>query len=281
MNKLTNNIPNKIKQPSKCCIYCGKSYIKSINLNKHLICCELFYLGKKKNNNKKQEEEQIVLPSQEKLFEMLVIMSNKYSKLEEKVEELTKQIATTTKKKNINIFEWLKTNKKPNCDFECFINKIHIDEDDVKLLFNNSFQDVFKEVFSRKIDNLTDIIDTTHTIDTIDIPIFACIQKQNTIYICEYRNNESKEKDIIWVELSKEKLVKMLNKIYMKIFTAFYEWKKRNSKEINSDINLTNICDKTLVKLTSVDLKNEILIGKLKKNIYTKIKIDTKIQDLE
>ena len=27
MNRLAPNIPNKIKQPAKCCIYCGKSYI--------------------------------------------------------------------------------------------------------------------------------------------------------------------------------------------------------------------------------------------------------------
>ena len=41
MNKLANEIPNRIKQPSQCCINCGKSYIKRVNLDKHLVICEI------------------------------------------------------------------------------------------------------------------------------------------------------------------------------------------------------------------------------------------------
>ena len=51
MNKLASNIPNKIKQPSLCCVYCGKSYIKRINLDKHLVICELLQKTKTKTRN--------------------------------------------------------------------------------------------------------------------------------------------------------------------------------------------------------------------------------------
>ena len=49
MNRLTNNIPNKIKQPAQCCVNCGKSYMKRDNLDKHLVICDLLQRSKKKN----------------------------------------------------------------------------------------------------------------------------------------------------------------------------------------------------------------------------------------
>jgi len=60
MNKLAPNIPNKIKQPAKCCVYCGKSYVKKTNLDKHIIICEL--LNKSKSSVIIEEEDDI--PSQ-------------------------------------------------------------------------------------------------------------------------------------------------------------------------------------------------------------------------
>ena len=51
MNKLANDIPNRIKQPAQCCVHCGKSYIKRENLNKHLVICELLQISKKKTKN--------------------------------------------------------------------------------------------------------------------------------------------------------------------------------------------------------------------------------------
>ena len=44
------NINNKIKQTALCCIYCGKSYKTRINLDKHLILCEIYHKSKTKTN---------------------------------------------------------------------------------------------------------------------------------------------------------------------------------------------------------------------------------------
>ena len=43
-----NTYSNKIKQPSQCCIHCGKSYKKRTNLDKHIVICELLQISKKK-----------------------------------------------------------------------------------------------------------------------------------------------------------------------------------------------------------------------------------------
>ena len=89
MIQLNYNIKNKIKQPAKCCSYCGKSYIKQNNLNKHTGICELIYNAKRKSYDINEEDE---LPSQQQLFSLLKELTYKYNKLEEKVKELTKNI---------------------------------------------------------------------------------------------------------------------------------------------------------------------------------------------
>ena len=62
------------------------------------------------------------------------------------------------------------------------------------------------EVFSRNIYNFNET----------ENPIFAFIQKQNIFYIYTTVDDTN-----MWVELSKERYVKFLNKVHMKIFKAF------------------------------------------------------------
>ena len=107
------NISNKIKQPALCCIHCGKSYIKRVNLDKHSVICELL------NNSKKSKlviEEDDPLPSQRKMFQMLIELGMKFNKLEENMEEINKWVVK--KKKKINVLEWLNANMTPNIVFD-------------------------------------------------------------------------------------------------------------------------------------------------------------------
>ena len=73
MSQFSNNIPNRIKQPALCCIHCGKSYKKRTNMERHTVVCELLQLSKKKTSSTKEEDEELVtLPSQQKMFQMLI-----------------------------------------------------------------------------------------------------------------------------------------------------------------------------------------------------------------
>ena len=73
MNRLAPNIPNKIKQPAQCCIYCGKSYTKITSLNKHTVICDLLQKGKKRSSSSSLRiEDEEPLPSQRKMFDMLI-----------------------------------------------------------------------------------------------------------------------------------------------------------------------------------------------------------------
>jgi len=254
MNKLTNNIPNKIKQPAQCCVHCGKSYKKKLNLEKHLVICEL--LQKSKQKSKIIIEDDEPMPSQRRMFEMLIELGQKYSRLEEKIEEINKWVVK--KKKKINVLEWLNSNVKPNINFDNIIDKIIINEYDVKNILQNSFYDVLNEIFSRTIYNFNEV----------ENPIFAFVQKQNVFYIYDTNN--------IWIELSRERLIKFLNKVHMKIFKEFNDWKKKNSDEIKSDIKLPTICDKTLVKIMSIEFNQESILTKVRSNMFSRMKTDMK-----
>ena len=254
MNNFTNSILNKIKQPAQCCTYCGKSYKKKSNLDKHFIVCELLQVGKKRNSNLvKNSDEDEPIPSQQKMFQMLVELGQKYNKLEEKVEEMNKWIVK--KKKKINGLEWLNTNIKPTINFDSIIDTIIINEDDIKFLFESSFNDLLNEVFSR-------------TIYSEDFPIFAFVQKPNLFYI--YHSETG------WIELSRERLIKFLDKVHMKIFKEFYEWKQAKKSIIQCDTYLANNCDKTLIKISGLDFKQEQILSKIRNMMYSKMKTDLK-----
>jgi hypothetical protein len=100
------------------CHFCGSQYKTRTNLEKHVILCELKHKANhSKSKNKcrvrlKEEEEEEELPSQRKLYQMVLLLNEKYNRLEEKVEEMNKWIVK--KKKKINVIEWLNNNIKTN-----------------------------------------------------------------------------------------------------------------------------------------------------------------------
>ena len=254
----TSHIPNKIKQPSECCNYCGKIYRKKNNLNKHILVCELIDRNKKNAKGKtlllEETDFEEELPSQQKMFKILLELAEKYNKLELKMAEMDKFIVK--KKNKINVIEWLNTNIVPNIIFDKLDESIKIIEDDVTFLLNNSFYDTLNEVFSRSIYcNDSNILD----------PIIAFTQKSNIFYVYDTVN--------LWQELTKERLIKFLNKIHIKIYKNFYDWKKGQN---NMDDRFSTICDKTTVNLMNVDFKKDNILSKVRGSMYNKMKRDMK-----
>ena len=266
MNKLTPNSPNKIKQPALCCVQCGKSYIKRANLDKHLVICELLQISKNRTKNSTNSvinslynDEDEPIPTQRKMFQMLIELGERYNKLEDKVEEMNKWVVK--KKKKINILEWLNANIQPNIVFENIIDKIEVNEEDIKSLLENTYYDVMNCIFSRNIYNF----------DENETPIFAFVQKQNVFYIYDNVNNSR-----VWVELTKERLIKFLNKVHMKVMKGFCDWKTSKKNDIKTDDRLTNLCDKAFVKLMSVEFKQESIYLKARNAMYSRMKTDMK-----
>jgi hypothetical protein len=250
MNNMSNGLNNK-KQSINCCRYCGKSYIKKTNLDRHIILCELL------NNNTKTIIDEEDVPSQRKMYQMILELGKKLNGLDEKVDELNKWVIK--KKKNINVVEWLNNNIKPNIHFDLLSEKIIINKDDIQYLFQNSFADTLNNIFSRNIYNISET----------EYPIFAFVQKSSTFYIYE---NET----IGWIEVPKETLVKFLNRVHIKLYRVYLEWKKENRNKIDADEKLSLLCDKTTCKMMDVDFRQESILSKIRSNMYSRMKTDMK-----
>jgi hypothetical protein len=252
-----NNIPNRIKQPANCCIYCGKTYKLRSNLQKHTLLCEILHQPKRKKIIIEDEADEI--PSQKKLYHILLELCCKYNNLEQKVDEMNKYVIK--KKKQINVLEWLNNNITPSILFEKLHEQIYIVDEDIDSILTNSFYDTLNAIFSRTIYNVT----------VNQYPIFAFVQKVNTFYIYD-RSDKDK---IEWHELTREKLIKFLNKIHLKLSKCFHDWKVLELKKNKSD-KFAIICDKTLIKLMEINFRHDYTLTKTKSLLYSKMKTDIK-----
>lgn len=248
---------NNTKQRAQCCLYCGKGYKTRTNLEKHVNLCELIHKGTKTRVTIEDDED---LPSQRKMFQMLLELGQKYNKLEEKVDEINKWVVK--KKKKINVLEWLNSNIIPDLVFENLSEKIIITENDIEFLLENSFFETLNQVFSKTIYNVSET----------ENPMFAFVQKANIFYVFDKTDSDKG----VWMELSKEKLLRLLLNIQMKISKSFCEWKKQRVDKIRDDDNFAILCDKTLIKIMGNEFKQDSTFGKMKTIMYNKMKTDMK-----
>lgn len=284
------DIPNRIKQSSQCCIYCGKPYKTRIKLDKHMTFCELIY---KTTKNRKEfiiEDDETEIPSQKKLYKAILALTRRFINLEEKVDEMNQFIVK--RKKRINIIDWLNTNIIPDIMFTQLIDKIIVNEKDIDYLFKNTVQDTYNQIFDRTLYMLKNSEKST--------PLFSFIHKTNVLYIYDLcqeeqlqntnesnnesnnENNDNKNEDkkeqfvAKWHELTRDKLITFLYNVHNKISRQLYYWKQQRNYEIKRDDKLATEYDKTILKLMLTDFKKESIFLKFKHCIYQHMKIDMK-----
>ena len=250
-----------------CCTWCGKGYKTKVNLEKHTILCELIYKSSKKHVTNKNsldlndyDEIGDDLPSPKKMYQMLLELGYKYSKLEEKMNEVNKFVVK--KKQKINVIEWLNSNVTPSLVFDKLIDKIIIIDSDIEFLLENNFLDTMNVILSRFLCLENDLE-----------PLFAFVQKVNIFYaFVKTSDKETSE----WIELPKDKLCLFLMRVQMKISKAFHEWKKIRADKIRDEESFAILCDKTLIKIMGNEFKSDATFNKMRAIIYNKMKTDMK-----
>ena len=250
-----------------CCTWCGKGYKTKINLEKHVILCELIHKSSKKqvsnkNSSDLNDYDEIGddLPSPKKMYQMLLELGYKYSKLEEKMNEVNKFVVK--KKQKINVIEWLNSNVTPSLVFDKLIDKIIVIDSDIEFLLENPFLDTMNMILSRFLYLENDLE-----------PLFAFVQKVNIFYA--FVQSSDKE-TCIWVELPKDNLCLFLMRVQMKISKAFHEWKKLRVDKIRDEDSFAILCDKTLIKIMGNEFKSDATFNKMRGIIYNKMKTDMK-----
>lgn len=245
------NNSNRIKMSAQCCKFCGKSYKKRENLDKHIVLCDLLDKSKKKNID---EDDDFVVPNTKHMFQLLLELGKKYNNLEEKMLDMTKWVSK--KKKKINVIEWLNTNLEHEFVFDNLVSNIIVTTEHAMVILDKSFYDVLQDIFSSTLFLME------------NKPIFAFAQKANVFYI--YQNEG-------WIIASREKLMWFFNKIHMKLVDVFYSWKKLKILELgcNKD-KFETACDKAIVKLMSIDFRVENIFSKTRAVLFHGLKTDMK-----
>ena len=257
---------NRIKQSVLCCIYCGKSYKTKLVLDKHLVLCEVTHKSKTQTN----DDDEIVLPSQKQLYQIILELTLKCNRLESKVADLSKYISRKIDK--VNIIDYLNgvNNNivlKPSTLFDNITETINIEQSDIEYLFHNSFKDTFNIIISKTIYNKSKENQET-------IPIAAFTEKAGTIYIytTQSKDSDKNTSHSSWIVAPKEKIIRFLNIIQLKMSKALSEWRKQNIQLLNESDSKSILYDKTFSKLIGVDFKKDEIYDKFYNSIYHKIK---------
>lgn len=265
MSVLNTNLLLMTDKPTKhnySCYCCGKTYKKRETLDKHTVLCEIIDKAKKKKSTTIENEE--IIPSQKQMYNILVELTLKYRMLEEKMEEAQKWIDKA--KKKINIEEWLNKNVKPPVTFnDLSENKVIVTEENIEFLFKNNFIDTFFEVLIKNMDLLK--------INDENSPIQSFSQKANKIYVYDVSNiNDINGTSILFEELSREKLVKFGKQIHFKIVKELTEWKNKRGISVDECEKTSQMYNNALMKLMTVDFKQETVVGKIRTGLYNKFK---------
>ena len=62
----------------------------------------------------------------------------------------------------------------------------------------------------------------------------------------------------------------------MKICRIFSQYKKNNRDKICHDESFSLLCDKTSVKIMNVDFRQDSILGKIRANMFSRMKTDMK-----
>lgn len=251
------------------CQYCSKEYTRKSAHKRHIILCEIIHdkqLNSKaslKREEKCEEEETTSIPTLTTLYNIVQELALENKKMREEISELHKHVTKGMKK--VNVLEWLNTDpqqQRPTKTFKEFMKTIKVTQNAVHILMNDTATQTLIHIVQENFQSVK------------EIPIRAFSQKNNTMYIY----NNTPHPTTKWNKLQPEEFILMLKHIHSKILSQLCEWYNKNKTEILKGEKLSDIYDKTLHKLMSVDFESSpTLVSKIRTHLYNLIKLDTTI----
>lgn len=242
-----NNIPNRIKQPSVCCIYCGKYYQKKSNLQKHVLLCEIYHQGIRGNSVDTSELIEEMSDSR-KLYSILQQLVLKCNSMEKQIQEL-KQKERNMERKAYHETETLNSDT-PSFEFMDIPSKINIQDSDIDNMVRNelSFYSLIESVFHR------DLYSVSY------VP-FKLIRKKMVVF--DFIDKE--ENKGIFVDPSYEKMLYLSNQLHDKVCRSLFKWRAKWQGRMDIDSALQDKYDNATLKIMKIDRKKPEVHNKIKK----------------
>ena len=246
------------------CAYCNKKYIRKSAYANHLIKCKYSTKHYKSNN---EPLETLTLESLSRdvniqnLFTMVIMLHNKYEKLETDYNELKKYV--TFVKNKINILDYLNQNFKQDYLNSCsninnFIANLVIGQEQLEKIFKYDYVDGIFNIICEYIDRLNGT--------GLLIPIKCFNNKENVLYIFDGQ---------LWTIMDNTYLRAFIKSFDKKILTLFVEWKKCAEKSIDPEI-FGEIYIQNMKKVIAGNYEKKNPLAMINNKLYKHLKIDLK-----
>jgi len=257
------------------CKNCDKKYYRQTAYDKHIIWCGVEPLLDNINNinnindindiELKNELGEIKksLPSQKNnrvlkslpLEEIVLELVRSNIKLKKDIDELKRWVQT--KKRKINILEWINEKMQsnptqiPEKNYKEYISDIVITRKDLEIVFKSDLINGIQEILEK------------HFSSSEILPFKSFDQKDNTIYV--YTENSK------WELLLTEDFNKRIFQISKQLLTEFQKWKEENEYQLYTD-NFSTICIQNMKKVIGGDVSLDKQQSKIHRNLYKYLK---------
>jgi len=259
---------SKLKNEKKfICAYCNKIYIRNASYNNHLVKCKLCRFASDCGNSESANSSAISIDMLKKdinihnLFAMVIMLYNKYEKLENEYTELKKYVNVT--KNKINILDYLNENFKHDymnmsnggTNITKFMDEIVIGEDQLQKIFKYDY-----------VDGIFNIICDYINVKGSLVPIKCFNTKENVLYIFDGE---------LWLIMDDNYLRKFIKSFDKKILTRFVEWKKIAEKTIDPEV-FGEIYIQNMKKVIGGNFEKKNPAIMIKSRLYKHLKVDLK-----
>lgn len=246
------------------CSFCGKKFSRKIIYKRHIILCEILNNPKTKREIECEKEEIICTPSMEQLYNIILELAFKCSKLEEKVVELQKSGGHVKKIAPVNVLEIVNKTIIPTQYFHEWIKTInlHVTDEDIDYLMEpQSVHDILIKIIYREIESGYNLAN----LNEYPYPFLCVKQQQKSFYI--YTIEEE------WEICPLDQFLYFIKAVHSKVFNAMCTWNTNHSKQLDSSDKLEDAYNTALMKVTGYKF-SESDINKIRNNIYQHMKID-------
>ena len=231
------------------CPYCSREYKRKVFYDRHIIACKI--LSKTPKELKLEAQEQDDTPSIRGIYDIVLELGIRLSKIEKQQEKIDKWVET--KKRKLCIISWLNDNFKPDTSYEEWIDCVKINREHLESIFRYNY-----------IVGITYILQEYLPLgnETI-LPLKAFDQKEGSLFI--YTNNQ-------WKFMSPDTLDNLLRNLSKKIVDEFVKWQEENKhrlKEESFSIEFTENVQKAMGGSYSIEKQH----SKIKFSIERRLSI--------
>lgn len=228
------------------CSHCTTHFPTKQTYELHQFICNII---KQNDDNELANNIKVRLPSKEVMFQYLIHLTNKYQRLEEKVDRLQK---TTTNLRKKHIHEYIETLQPPSQSYSIWLENVQITDENLNILFDEDLTACIKDVLD-------------HFIQTMNYPFYAFQQKVNILYLYD---------DGQWRIMTQKEIEKLVNVLSIRVLKKYMVWAENNKTNANIEDDKTQETSMIyLSKANGLNCPFDTRVLNIKKWLFQKINV--------